>query len=85
MEALWMQIAQELDVPWRSAEAMHWYLGEDDMARRAGLVPWSKRVNLVHTFQRPLAQRTGSQQPTSQQTSAQGLQDFIPANNQQAN
>lgn len=28
-------------VPWRAAEAMHWNLGENDMARRAGVVPFS--------------------------------------------
>jgi len=28
-------------VPWRAAEAMHWQLGEADMARRAGVVPFS--------------------------------------------
>lgn len=28
-------------VPWRAAEAMHWQLGEQEMARRAGVVPFS--------------------------------------------
>lgn len=28
-------------IPWRAAEAMHWQLGEADMARRAGVVPFS--------------------------------------------
>ena len=28
-------------VPWRAAEAMHWQLGEAEMARRAGVVPFS--------------------------------------------
>ena len=35
---LWGQLATELGVPWRSAEAMHWALGEQEMARRAGAV-----------------------------------------------
>jgi hypothetical protein len=30
-----------MQVPWRAAEAMHWQLGEIDMARRAGVVPFS--------------------------------------------
>lgn len=30
-----------MQVPWRAAEAMHWQLGEADMARRAGVVPFS--------------------------------------------
>lgn len=30
-----------MQLPWRAAEAMHWQLGESDMARRAGVVPFS--------------------------------------------
>lgn len=28
-------------MPWRAVEAMHWFMGEHDMARRAGQVPFS--------------------------------------------
>lgn len=38
---MWAKVAEELGVPWRAAEAMHWQLGEADMARRAGVVPFS--------------------------------------------
>jgi hypothetical protein len=38
---MWARVAEELAVPWRAAEAMHWQLGESDMARRAGVVPFS--------------------------------------------
>lgn len=38
---MWAKVAEELAVPWRAAEAMHWQLGENDMARRAGVVPFS--------------------------------------------
>ncbi|MCJ1321503.1 hypothetical protein MMC15_006848 [Xylographa vitiligo] len=31
----------ELGVPWRAAEYIHWQLGETEMARRAGVVPFS--------------------------------------------
>jgi hypothetical protein len=34
---MWQKLAEEMNVPWRAAEAMHWQLGEDDMARRAGV------------------------------------------------
>jgi len=30
-----------MGIPWRAAEAMHWQLGEREMARRAGVVPFS--------------------------------------------
>ncbi|MCJ1249671.1 hypothetical protein MMC30_006897 [Trapelia coarctata] len=38
---MWGTLAAELGIPWRAAEAMHWQLGEADMARRAGVVPFS--------------------------------------------
>ena len=38
---MWSRVAEEMAVPWRAAEAMHWQLGEADMARRAGVVPFS--------------------------------------------
>ena len=38
---MWQKVAEEMQVPWRAAEAMHWQLGEHDMARRAGVVPFA--------------------------------------------
>ena len=38
---MWAPLASELGIPWRAAEAMHWQLGENDMARRAGVTPFS--------------------------------------------
>ena len=42
---MWSPLASELGVPWRAAEAMHWQLGEAEMARRAGVVPFSLLSN----------------------------------------
>ncbi|KAL9110875.1 MAG: hypothetical protein Q9227_004675 [Pyrenula ochraceoflavens] len=38
---MWSRVAEELSIPWRAAEAMHWQLGEAEMARRAGVVPFT--------------------------------------------
>jgi hypothetical protein len=38
---MWQIIAKEMEIPWRTAEAMHWQLGEQDMADRAGVLPFS--------------------------------------------
>jgi hypothetical protein len=38
---MWAKIAEEMQVPWRAAEAMHWQLGQTDMARHAGMVSFS--------------------------------------------
>ena len=35
-----------MQVPWRAAEAMHWQLGETEMARRAGVVPFALTSNV---------------------------------------
>ncbi|KAK2590088.1 hypothetical protein QQS21_012234 [Conoideocrella luteorostrata] len=49
---MWAKVAEELAVPWRAAEAMHWQLGESDMARRAGVVPFSLAAVNVETGHR---------------------------------
>lgn len=36
---MWAEIAGEMAIPWRASEAMHWQLGEAEMARRAAVVP----------------------------------------------
>jgi len=46
---MWSKVAEEMAVPWRAAEAMHWQLGEADMARRAGVVPFSLSSVTVET------------------------------------
>lgn len=45
---MWSKVAEELAVPWRAAEAMHWMMGEADMARRAGVVPFSLTTATVN-------------------------------------
>ncbi|PFH55290.1 hypothetical protein XA68_10174 [Ophiocordyceps unilateralis] len=58
---MWAKVAEELAVPWRAAEAMHWQLGEADMARRAGVVPFSlAAVNVESGQQRGVASRAGT-------------------------
>jgi hypothetical protein len=41
-QEMWSQVAKEMNIPWRAAESMHWQLGEKEMARRAGVVPFSQ-------------------------------------------
>ncbi|CAK7198930.1 hypothetical protein SEUCBS139899_001598 [Sporothrix eucalyptigena] len=44
---MWAKVAEEMQVPWRAAEAMHWQLGEADMARRAGVTPFSLTASTI--------------------------------------
>lgn len=41
---MWSKVAEELVIPWRAVEAMHWRLGEQEMAQRAGVVPFSSSI-----------------------------------------
>lgn len=47
---MWAKVAEEMSIPWRAVEAMHWQLGEQEMARRAGVTPFSlaSTDNLQH-------------------------------------
>ncbi|KAL1997162.1 hypothetical protein VTN49DRAFT_8027 [Thermomyces lanuginosus] len=45
---MWSKVAEEMAIPWRAAEAMHWQLGEQEMARRAGVVPFSLSSSSSH-------------------------------------
>lgn len=37
---MWSRIAEEMEIPWRNVEAMHWQIGEYEIARRAGVNPF---------------------------------------------
>ncbi|KAH7016146.1 uncharacterized protein B0I36DRAFT_336887 [Microdochium trichocladiopsis] len=39
-QEMWAKVAEDMAIPWRVAEAMHWQLGEVDMAKRAGVTPF---------------------------------------------
>jgi hypothetical protein len=34
-DQMWQNVATEMGIPWRSAESMHWQLGEQEMSARA--------------------------------------------------
>ncbi|KAI9716546.1 MAG: hypothetical protein M1812_005277 [Candelaria pacifica] len=54
---MWSKVAEEMQIPWRAVEAMHWQLGEEDMARRAGVVPFSLSSSAVETLPAPRTRR----------------------------
>lgn len=49
---MWAKVAEEMAIPWRAAEAMHWQLGEQEMARRAGVVPFSLSSGTIEPSQK---------------------------------
>ncbi|KAI1340116.1 myb-like DNA-binding domain-containing protein [Xylariaceae sp. FL0016] len=48
---MWAKVAEEMAIPWRAAEAMHWTLGEQDMARRAGTTPFTLSAQTLEPSQ----------------------------------
>ena len=55
---MWSRIAEEMAIPWRAAEAMHWQMGENEMARRAGVSPFTLANNNSHAPPPPPPTRT---------------------------
>ncbi|RKF58362.1 putative myb dna-binding domain protein [Erysiphe neolycopersici] len=55
---IWAKVAEEMAVPWRAAEAMHWQLGETEMARRAGVTPFSLSSGTADTVPSLTSRRT---------------------------
>lgn len=39
---MWAIVAQEMAILWRAVEAIYWELGEQEMARRAGVIPFDR-------------------------------------------
>lgn len=92
---MWAKVAEEMAIPWRAAEAMHWQLGEQEMARRAGVVPFSlssgtiepppkiRRSNTVmpRLRRQSVSQRAPAPQPlaTPQLPSVEELTAGVPA------
>lgn len=57
---MWAKIAEEMAIPWRAAEAMHWQMGEHDMARRAGVTPFTlTNSSTNHTAMSRMNSRSG--------------------------
>ena len=48
-EDMWKLVANEMKIPWRSAEGMHWIMGETEMARRANVTPFSNTIQSSST------------------------------------
>lgn len=70
-------VAKEMEIPWRSAEAMHWKLGEQDMARRAGVTPFSMSAVALDTP--PNRRRQGSSGRSSASPGTTGHESYSSA------
>lgn len=74
-DQMWQKVATEMGIPWRSAESMHWQLGEQEMSARA-----NAPVFQLH----PSATATGLSSPSEVPVvTATAPHGFTPANTTQ--
>lgn len=72
---MWSKVAEELGVPWRAAEAMHWQMGEMEMTRRAGSSPFVLAPQKTDPAQRNATVRRPGSQPLVQESSSR---EYLP-------
>lgn len=70
---MWAKIADEMQIPWRAAEAMHWQMGEHEMARRAGVTPFTL-ANVNSNNNLAPSRLQSRQPPTSRSRAGSGPQ-----------
>ena len=65
---MWEKISKEMQLPWRAAEAMHWQIGEVEMAQRANVPVFhlAGQGSTTHQHSRSASEvRAGSTSPPS--------------------
>jgi len=72
---MWAIIASEMKIPWRAAEAMHWQLGEEEIARRAGTVPFSLSSSV--TLEAPPKKRDSGPSPATSNLSSSTVETRV--------
>ncbi|KAK5188076.1 hypothetical protein LTR92_011761, partial [Exophiala xenobiotica] len=60
---MWSKVAEEMAMPWRAVEAMHWLMGEHEMAKRAGVTPFSLSTGTYEPVSLSLPPRGGQLRP----------------------
>ncbi|RYO48190.1 hypothetical protein AA0116_g12592 [Alternaria tenuissima] len=71
-DQMWQKVATEMGIPWRSAESMHWQLGEQEMSARANAPVFQLHPSATGTCMSP-----PSQAPVVPASAPHG---FTPAN-----
>lgn len=69
---MWEKISKEMALPWRAAEAMHWQIGEVEMAQRAN-------VPVFHLAGQQTTSTTGGALPDSRSSTSPGSVSSGPA------
>ena len=75
---MWSKVAEEMAVPWRAAEAMHWQLGPEGMARRAGVAPFSLSTTAIDPST-PRPRRTSGTSTRPRKESGSSMRPHLPS------
>lgn len=75
-DQMWQKVATEMGIPWRSAESMHWQLGEQEMSARANAPVFQLHPSATSLGSPPTAPLT----PASIPPPGPATHGFTPAN-----
>jgi hypothetical protein len=77
-DQMWQKVATEMGIPWRSAESMHWQLGEQEMSARANAPVFQLHPSATGAGLSPPAQIPIVPAPTSHGFTAANAPQMMP-------
>ncbi|KAF3030325.1 hypothetical protein E8E12_000824 [Didymella heteroderae] len=67
-DQMWQKVATEMGIPWRSAESMHWQLGEQEMSARANAVVFQSHSSATSSSSLPQGNAVSAHAPAPHHT-----------------
>ncbi|OAL01959.1 hypothetical protein IQ06DRAFT_129986 [Phaeosphaeriaceae sp. SRC1lsM3a] len=77
-DQMWQKVATEMGIPWRSAESMHWQLGEQEMSARANAPVFQLHPSATGASLSPPSQVPVPSAPTSHGFTAANAAQLLP-------
>ncbi|EAT90892.1 hypothetical protein SNOG_01243 [Parastagonospora nodorum SN15] len=77
-DQMWQKVATEMGIPWRSAESMHWQLGEQEMSARANAPVFQLHPSATGAGLSPPSQMPAVPAPTSHGFTATNAAPLMP-------
>ncbi|KAL5118825.1 hypothetical protein ACEQ8H_003328 [Pleosporales sp. CAS-2024a] len=77
-DQMWQKVATEMGIPWRSAESMHWQLGEQEMSARANAPVFQLHPSATGAGLSPPSQIAPVPAPTSHSFTAANAAQLMP-------
>ncbi|KAF1917993.1 hypothetical protein BDU57DRAFT_555703 [Ampelomyces quisqualis] len=77
-DQMWQKVATEMGIPWRSAESMHWQLGEQEMSARANAPVFQLHPSATSAGLSPPSETPVVSAPTSHGFTAANAAQLMP-------